>query len=457
MHTHAAILSTGDEIILGQLQDANARWFAQRLSDLGIKPVELAGVGDDLETLAATIRRLAAAAPLVIMSGGLGPTDGDLTRPAIARVLNCEQVIDDAALRDLEAKLAARGRPMTDRLKRQAFRPQPATCLPNRFGTAPGLHVVLPQAGPHGDTEVFCLPGPPGELRPMFEDAVVPRLRPDPSCAVRTRLLHVVGLAESDAVQRLGDLTRRDRVPLVGVTASGGQLTVRLRAEGRPADRADAELDDTARAVRAALQPYIFGEGDTSLPAALLAALRSRGQTLAVAESCTGGLLGKLLTDVPGSSEVFLGGWITYANQAKTRELGVPADLIARHGAVSEPVARAMAAAALARSNADHALAITGIAGPGGGREHKPVGTVFIAHAARAPGPVPGDAATPGVSRSGPTESTASPLIDVRHLRIPGDRADVRARAANAALTLLWLTPPAPPPALRLLWEHRSA
>jgi nicotinamide-nucleotide amidase len=463
-HTHAAILSTGDEIVLGQLQDSNARWFAERLTAAGIVPRVIEAVGDDLETLARTIRRLADECPLLIMSGGLGPTDGDLTRPALARVLGDELVLDDAADRALAEKLASRGRSMTDRLRRQAFRPARAACLPNRFGTAPGLYAQVPVSTPaasaasdrtgvggvggvstHRVCEVFCLPGPPGELRPMFDAEVRPRLRPDPARAVRTRLLQVIALAESDAVQRLGELTKRDRQPLVGVTASGGQLTVRIRYEGPAGDGADAAMTETEQVVRRALEPHVFGRDEQTLPEMVLAALRpgedaagAAPQSLVVAESCTGGLLGRLLADVPGASDVFQGGWITYANRAKEQHLGVPGTLIEQHGAVSAAVARAMALGAIERSGADHALAITGVAGPGGGSEQKPVGLVYVAHA----------------RRQGP----AGPEAQVRRLLIPGDREDVRNRAARSALALLWFAlkgqPAGQPP---LLWERPEA
>jgi nicotinamide-nucleotide amidase len=481
LHSSAAVLSTGDEIILGQLQDSNARWIAQRLVELGVKPVEICGVGDDLSTLAEAIRRLARRAPVVIMSGGLGPTDGDLTRPALACVLGQSLVLDEQADKTLHAKLAARGRAMTERLRRQAFRPEGATCLANEFGTAPGLHAVLLGAGPHGDTDVFCLPGPPGELRPMFEREVLPRLRPDPARRVRTKLLQVCSLAESDAVARMGELTKRDRNPLVGVTASGGQLTVRIRHEGPEGDGAAAEaMAQAERAVRDALGPHVFAAGERTLASAVLDVLAGAsnarggcGRTLAVVESCTGGVLASLLTDVPGSSAVFQGGWLTYANELKVREVGIDAGLIERDGAVSEPVARAMAVGGLRRAGVDHALAVTGIAGPGGGVPSKPVGLVYVAHAWRpqAGGGVTGpEAVKTSATSGGALSSVASGggavagdaargvgegvVVDVRRLVIPGDRAEVRARAARAALSLVWFwhhsRPPGEP---RLLWE----
>lgn len=442
MHTHAAILSTGDEVLLGQIADANARFFAAALADLGIMPAEHAVVGDHLPTLVATLRRLAHAAPLVIMSGGLGPTDGDLTRPALAELLGQPLLEDPDARRDLEARLAARNRPVTARLLRQAQRPASARCLPNPHGTAPGLHARIPTpAAPHTHADLFCLPGPPSELRPMWAASVVPALQPDPGRTVATRLLHVVGLAESDCVERLGPLTARDRNPLVGVTASGAVLTVRIRFDGPGSPHSAAAALDAAEAdARVRLPGFVFGTAADTLESAVLCALAGRNETLVTVESCTAGLLASSLADVPGSSRALAGGWVTYANALKSALVGVPPDLIAASGAVSEPVARAMAVGGLDRSSAHHALAITGIAGPSGGTPDKPVGTVWIAHARRA--------AQPGLPHP----------CDARRFVFPGSRADVRLRAARSALALLWFSltrEGAPAPSL--LWQTPTA
>lgn len=436
LHDRASILSTGDEIVIGQLQDTNARYLAEQLTARGVRCVEHAAVGDDRGTLVEAIRRLAERSPLVIMSGGLGPTEGDLTRPALAEVMADQLVIDDDAAAALRALLAKRGRDATERQMRQAQRPSRAACLPNGFGTAAGLRALVPVAAPHGVSEVFCLPGPPGELRPMFEREVLPRLNVPAGMRIITRLLHVIGVAEAEAVTRLGELTKRGRNPLVGITASGGVLTMRIRYEGdAPEPEATAQVDEAERLVRAALGPAVFGRCHDTLASVVIARLKARGRRLAVVESCTGGLLGSLLTAVPGSSAAFTGGWITYSNQAKERDVGVPNATLRDHGAVSGPVASAMALGGLERSEAEHCVAITGIAGPDGGSEAKPVGTVWIAHAWR--------------------EADRAD-VDARLFRFTGDRDDVRGRSARAALALVYFALAADAGVSRggpLLWE----
>lgn len=442
-HRHCTILSTGDELVIGQLVDTNSAYLADRLTALGIVPVEHATVGDDLPALVAAIARLAEAAPLLIMTGGLGPTDGDLTRAAMAEVLGEPLVEDPQARQALEALLKARGRPINPLQLRQAQRPVSAACLPNALGTAPGLHAVLRVRAAHGSTDIYCLPGPPNELRPMFQQAVAPRLHVDRSRTVLTRLLHVIGMAESEAAQRIKSLTARDSNPLVGITASGAVLTVRIRFQGQ-AQRGTAEqaVDEAERMVREQLGASVFGAGDDTIAGAVLELLKSQRGTIATVESCTGGLLGAMLSEVPGSSAAYVGGWVTYSNQLKTRQVGVPAELLEKHGAVSEQVARAMAVGGLERSGASHCLAITGIAGPGGGTATKPVGTVYIALA---------------ISGSAPGVNT--PRAEVRHFLFPGDRQDVRARAARSALAMTFFatndTDDVPPKRSgRLLWEQ---
>jgi nicotinamide-nucleotide amidase len=441
-HTHACILSTGDEIITGQLLDTNSRYLAEQLTSLGISIVEFAAIPDDLDALVHTLRRLASRAPLLIMSGGLGPTEGDLTRHALAVATGQGLVTDEAALRHLTAWLAGRGRTMNERQARQALRPSGATCLPNAVGTAPGLHsrIDSPTPGAAG-TDVFCLPGPPGELSSMWLASVVPMLRPEPSRVVATRLLHVVGIPEADLVTRLGPIMKRDRVPLIGVTASQGVLTLRLRmAASTGSAQAEQALDADEATLGELLGDHLFGRGQETLPAVVLSTLRARHQTLATVESCTGGLLGALLTAIPGSSASFAGGLLTYSNELKTRLAGVDPALIAAHGAVSEQVASAMAAGGLHATGAHHAVAITGIAGPDGGSPAKPVGTVCIAHAWQSKS-----------STSGP----AAPVsVDVRRFRFTGDRDDIRQRAARTGLAMVYFQlfgrPLSEP---RLLWQ----
>lgn len=432
-HTHAAILSTGDELVMGQLQDTNARWIAERLTERGIRVVEAAMVGDDLDGLVAAMRRLTHAAPLVIMSGGLGATDGDLTRQAVCRLTGDWLITDDAVAAALTAYLVSRRRDVTERQLRQAQRPSLAAPLTNNVGTAPGLHATV------GSADLFCLPGPPGELRPMWRTSVEPRLRPDPRHAVDARLMYVVGIPEADVADRLRDLTARGGDVTVNLTASSGILTVRARAEGEQTPALAAKFALTMADIRARLGDNCFAEAPASdtpanerLCAAVLDALKAVGQTVATVESCTGGMLGQMLTAIPGSSAAYRGGLVTYTNELKTSLVGVAEGTLNAHGAVSRQTAAEMAVGGLRSTGATHALAITGIAGPDGGSTEKPVGTVWIARATRTAG---------------------EPQLDVRGFRFTGDRHDVRSRSCTSALIMLLF-------ALRkrdlgrLLWEH---
>lgn len=430
MHSSAAILSIGDELALGQKLDTNAQWIATRLTAIGISVREHVTIADDLDQHVAALERLAREHPLIISTGGLGPTADDLTRAALARVMREELVEDAEALAHIRALFEKRGRALTDLQRSQALRPRSARCLDNPNGTAPGLHGVVNSGvaadgggrGAHARCDVFCLPGPPGEMKPMFERHVVPALRP--ARRIVTSALHCLGIGEGDLAKRLGSLMDRDRNPLVGTTASGGIVSIRIRYEAPPAPNADATpipvLEETIAACRQAGSPFIFGEGDTTIQRVVLDCLRTRGERLVVAESCTGGGLGALFTETSGASAALAGGWITYSNEMKALMLGVPGAMIARHGAVSEEVAAAMALGALEHAGGGgpaHALAITGIAGPDGGSEPKPVGTVFIARHST------GDSGAQGT--------------EVRRFLISGTREDIRDRSAKLALMML--------------------
>lgn len=439
-HVHAAILSTGDEVVLGQIADSNARWIAQKLMDRGVVPVQHAAVPDELDVIVESIERLSRSADLLVMTGGLGPTDGDLTRHALAKVLKDELVVDERALGDLRALMARRDREMSDRQARQAQRPSSAACLPNAVGTAPGLFARIQR--PDGRVcEVVCLPGPPGELRDMWAKQVENRLKPRAGFIVKTRLLHVVAMPEAEVSGLLKDLTARDRVDgkaLVGMTASGGVITVRIRVEGELSEsQARAALDAADTGVRAKLGRHVVCEGDGRgidlVARAMIEKLTRLGQSFSCVESCTGGGLGALLTSIPGSSKAFAGGLITYSNELKTRLAGVGAELIRRHGSVSEEVARAMALGGQKSLQITHCAAITGIAGPEGGSEEKPVGTVYVALASRLEG---------------------QERVDVRRLLITGDREDIRQRAGVAVLSLLhFATEGFEPGSPKLIWQ----
>jgi nicotinamide-nucleotide amidase len=375
------ILAIGDELTCGERVDTNSAWIAAKAAARGARIAEHRTAADDRPLIADAIRELAARSEVLVITGGLGPTLDDLTRHALGDVLG-ESLIEDADAMDaLRAWYAGRGRTMPDANRVQAMRPASARCLDNPNGTAPGLHAQV------GGAEVFCLPGPPREMMPMFERFVQPALHDDSGEVVRVRTVPTFGLGESSVADMLGDLMNRDRNPVVGTTASGCIVTCRIRYSGHPGG-ADAALDETVALVKDALGPAVLVDHDDHDDGLVLIRtvsdlLRERRQTVATVESCTGGMVGELLTRLPGSSDVFAGGLLTYSNELKASLAGVDGSVIVQHGAVSRQVAEAMARGGLDRCGSDHALAITGVAGPGGGSESKPVGTVWIARASR--------------------------------------------------------------------------
>ncbi|MBX3384990.1 MAG: CinA family nicotinamide mononucleotide deamidase-related protein [Phycisphaeraceae bacterium] len=426
LHTHAAILSIGDELTRGQMLDTNSRDLSALLLDLGVPTIAHLTIPDDRDAITRALRQLAAAAPLVIVTGGLGPTADDLTRDALADVL-AEPLVEDAdALAALEALLRARNRPLTPPQRVQTLRPTSAHCLPNARGTAPGLFAFLSTPNPTDNTtrsaaSLFCLPGPPNEWRPMFDRDVRAHLNPPPGLVIRTRLLRVIGLSEAYAATMIPGLMARDRRPQVGITASDGVLTWRICSDNTSSPtQAESDLDSTEALIRSAMAHHVIAGAQTPAQA-LVARLTALAQTVTTAESCTGGLIASAITDVPGSSAAFRASWVTYSNDAKSAQLAVSADTLREHGAVSAPTVREMATGALARAQADFALAVSGVAGPDGGTDRSPVGTVWIALADRASG------------------STLA-----RRLLIPGDRSDIRRRTVQAALGMLLLHLPDP-------------
>ncbi|HRJ50472.1 MAG TPA: molybdopterin-binding protein, partial [Phycisphaerales bacterium] len=340
-HRRVVVVSLGDELTLGQSLDTNTRWLSERLVAAGIIPVEHLTLPDDRHAIADAIRRSAERADLIVCTGGLGPTADDLTRDALADVTGDPLVEDPDSLEAIRSWFSSRGRAMLPANAVQARRPSRATALPNRHGTAPGILARVPSRD--GPVECFCLPGPPSEMAPMFEESVAPRLRPPAGARIITRALHVIGLGESQVADRLGDLMRRDARVLVGTTASRGIVTVRVRHETHEQaggeDAPDTAVERVESAMRHALAGHILYEGHESPRERLVAELQRRRLTLAVVESCTGGMLGAEITAVPGSSEVFAGGWITYSYDLKARLVGVPVRMLAQEGAVSAPTA----------------------------------------------------------------------------------------------------------------------
>jgi nicotinamide-nucleotide amidase len=373
----AALIATGDELVSGSSLDTNSAAIARVLLEAGWETGRFLVLGDDEDGLVNALAYFARDHDAIVITGGLGPTLDDVTRHAAARAAGVELARDETVLAELRAYFAARGRAFAPANERQALFPRGSAILANPNGTAPGFELAL------GNALVFALPGPPREMLPMLAAHVLPRLaqhRPR-AIALARRTLHLIGLPESAFADRCGDWMKRDANPLVGVTAKNSVLTVTVRAQAGVA--ADAEALAAGRAAELAerFAPWQFSTDEADLACVLGRVLLERNLKIATAESCTGGLLAGRLTQVPGISAVFERGWITYANAAKTAELGVPEDVLAAHGAVSREVAARMALGALQRAGARVALAITGIAGPGGGSAEKPVGLVYVAAA----------------------------------------------------------------------------
>jgi nicotinamide-nucleotide amidase len=374
------IINTGAELLVGRVLNTHQQWLCRRLSDLGYEVSRQCCVPDGSAQIQAAVRESLARADLVITTGGLGPTSDDLTRDCIAQLLGRSLILHPATLAWIEKFFASRKRPMPASTRVQALVPEGATVLPNPHGTAPGLAIP---AGAEGKW-LILLPGPPRELRPMFTEFVVPILLrefPLPSKYL-CRNFKTTGMGESVVEEKIAGPLQSlvGRGLEIAYCARVGEVDVRLAARG---SSAAGLLDEGEHVVRGLLGALIFGTDEDSLELAVIRLLTERGQSLAVAESCTGGYLAHRLTNVPGASAVFLGGAVTYSNQAKQDLLGVAAETLRQHGAVSREVAREMAEGARRVLQADYALSVTGVAGPGGGTTEKPVGTAFIALASK--------------------------------------------------------------------------
>ena len=370
------VINTGTELLLGNVLNTHLKFFAEALFPLGLRIGRQVTVPDG-EVIREALVEASARAEIVLITGGLGPTTDDVTREIVAEWLGLELVHDEKIMRAIEARFARRAMPMSPRNRRQAQRPREATVLWNHHGTAPGLYFPPVAMGGRMSLHIFLLPGPPRELKPMFNESVLPILQAllpsRPAFALRS--YRIAGMGESGVEELVGE-------PLlalgleVGYCARPGEVDLRLI--GGPEVLARAE-----EIVVGKLGGHIVSRDGEELEKVVVDLLTARGETLAIAESCTGGFVANRVTNVPGASAVFMQGFVTYANDAKTRALGVDAALIREHGAVSAEVAAAMAEGARAAAGVDHALATTGIAGPGGGSEAKPVGTVFIALATK--------------------------------------------------------------------------
>lgn len=370
----AEVLSVGTELLLGQIVDTNAAYLARALSDLGISLYRRATVGDNMDRLLAALRQALNDADVVITIGGLGPTMDDITRDGLAEALGDTLVRDEGIAAKLTEFFQSRGMTVLESNLRQAMVPTQGRAIENPNGTAPGL--LFEKDGKIG----IALPGPPNEFIPMVENFVAPYLREKTGNVgtIRSLVLRVAGVGESAVEDRVKDLML-DSNPSVAPYAKVGEVHLRVTAKADTAAEADRLIAERAELVRERLGDAIYGENDDPLEKAVVTVLKARGQTVATAESCTGGLVAQRITDVAGSSAVFLGGVVAYSNTAKTAFVGVPAELIARVGAVSPEVAQALAEGARDRFGATYGIGVTGVAGPDGGTPEKPVGLVYLA------------------------------------------------------------------------------
>ncbi len=402
---NSRIISIGDELLIGQVVNTNAAWLGARLTEHGYEVDSIVVVGDDRVAIRAAIEGACGQPGVVFVSGGLGPTHDDVTREAVCDLLDCELVEHAAQLERIERRFAARGIEVNERSRRQALVPAGARAIENEHGSAPALEFDFDQA------TVYVLPGVPHELMGIVDDVVMPRLI-EHAGDVESRTFLVFGPTESSLAHSLEDFSRDlDRhVTLAFLPAFGG-IRLRLMRRGGDSDAHDRYVE-LERGIRERVESNLVSDDGATLAEAVGRLLRERRYTVAVAESCTGGLLGAMLTDVPGSSEYFTGGIISYDNRVKVTDLGVNSEVLDREGAVSEHVAREMAIGVRLRLETTFGVAITGIAGPGGGTEAKPVGTVWIAVA-------------------GPSDVT------VRVFNLGDRRSVVRERAACIALDML--------------------
>lgn len=407
-HT-AEIIAVGTELLTPHRADTNSLFITGRLNDIGIAVRAKAIVGDAIDDISAMLRQALGRADVVIVTGGLGPTADDLTREAVADALRIDLHEDPAIIAAIENRFRARGIRMPEINRRQAQVPAGATPLDNPNGSAPGLWIDVNQQA------VVLLPGPPREMRPMFETAVVSRLRRAGQREVRRRVIKITGRPESSVDEIAEPIYSRFRsahVPIdTTILASPGQIELHLSSTGDDRVAIDEALDRGVAELAAALAPFVFSTDGRSLEEVVGALLIERGLQIAAAESCTGGLVLARLTDVPGSSAYVRGGVVAYADDVKIASLGVDAELLRTYGAVSEPVAVAMAEGVRERLSAEIGVGVTGIAGPGGGSPAKPVGTVVIA-----------------VAGIDPT---------VKTFHFPGDRYTNRQHSCAAALDMV--------------------
>jgi len=369
----ASIISIGNEILSGLTVDTNSAWLSQQLFSIGVPTISHHAVGDDLDLIVDYLKLAQKESDIVLVTGGLGPTDDDLTRQAFAKFMGVELELKEKLLENIKFFFVSKNYPMPEKNKIQAYIPVGATALENNLGTAPG--VMVEKQG-----KIFAaMPGVPSEMKAMFAESVMGKLIGfcDGQTVISKRL-KCFGAGESTIAEKLGDLMNRNRNPLINCTVHFGVITLHIIAKAKTRTLAEDMISKDEKNLRQILGELIYGVDDETLGQVIGNKLTKQGKTVALAESCTGGLIAKLITDIAGASDYFKQSWVTYSNDAKITQLSVAVELIEKYGAVSPQVAETMAKGAKNKAKSDYAIGITGIAGPTGASEQKPVGLVYI-------------------------------------------------------------------------------
>lgn len=405
----ASIISIGNEILSGSIIDTNSSYISSRLTEMGLPVISFHVIADDIDSIAKTLKYASIDSDIILVTGGLGPTDDDVTRQGFADFLGVELQLQEELLEEITGFFGKLGKEMPESNRRQAYIPDGCEPLENNCGTAPGMIF-------DDNNKLFAvMPGVPSEMKPMFEEKVCAYLKKHiGGQEIFIKRLHILGIGESAACEKLGDLMARNRNPLINCTVSGGIITLHIIALSRTVSKAhDMAVKDEVM-LREIFGDGIYGSDGQGIESVVGDELKRQNKTIALAESCTGGLVAKMLTDLPGASEYFMQGWITYSNDSKIHALGVPKDVIEKYGAVSEQTAEQMAQCARNKAGTDFSLAVTGIAGPAGEKKGKPVGLVCISVA-------------------------SDNICDTKSFILSGGRDHIRIRSAQTALNMLRL------------------
>lgn len=366
------IICVGTELLLGDIVNTNAQYLAQKLSLAGVDVYHQIVVGDNLERLVDAINTASKRADIIITTGGLGPTDDDITRYGIAKALGVEVVLDEPSLKKIKEIFMRSGRPMPSINERQAYIPAGSRAIENNNGTAPGI------IGEYGNKIYIALPGPPREMKPMFEEHILPYLMEKSNYNIKSRTLKVIGIGESAIQETLGEIMLNQKNPTIALYAKDGEVHIRITSKEKNLIEADKKIKEIENKIVNILKNNVYGYDNDSLESVVNDLLQKRKLTVSFAESCTGGMISSRFTDIPNASVSFLNGIVCYSNEAKINILGVKRETIEKYGAVSMETAEEMARCIRKISKTDIGLSVTGIAGPTGGTEKKPVGLCYI-------------------------------------------------------------------------------